>query len=100
MIAQHLIAWTQRLAFDGELAVCEPKTLRDRLLHTAARLVFHACRVTLRLPRCGLGRMPCRRLRPPGRPTTTRALSRRRAAPTEDQPTPDAARPGQHPEPR
>jgi Transposase DDE domain group 1 len=51
LIAQDLIAWTQRLALDGELAVCEPKTLRYRLLHTAARLAFHARRATLRLQR-------------------------------------------------
>jgi hypothetical protein len=50
LIAQDLTAWTQRLALTGELAVCEPKTLRYRLLHTAGRLVFHARRATLRLP--------------------------------------------------
>ena len=51
LIAQDLIAWTQLVALDGELAVCEPKTLRYRLLHTAARLAFHARRATLRLQR-------------------------------------------------
>ena len=51
LIAQDLIAHTQLLALDGELASCEPKTLRYRLLHTAARLAFHARRATLRLPR-------------------------------------------------
>ncbi len=51
LIAQDLMAWTQRLALTGDLAVCEPKTLRYRLLHTAARLAFHARRATLRLPR-------------------------------------------------
>jgi hypothetical protein len=51
LIAQDLIAWTQQLALTGELAVCEPKTLRYRLLHTAARLAFHAHRATLRLQR-------------------------------------------------
>jgi hypothetical protein len=51
LIAQDLIAWTQHLALDGELAVCEPKTLRYRLLHTAGRLIFHARRATLRLQR-------------------------------------------------
>jgi len=51
LIAQDLTAWTQHLTLDGELAVCEPKTLRYRLLHTAARLVFHARRATLRLAR-------------------------------------------------
>jgi hypothetical protein len=51
LLAQDLIAWTQRLALDDELAVCEPKTLRYRLLHTAARLAFHARKATLRLQR-------------------------------------------------
>ena len=51
LTAQDLIAHTQRLALDGELARCEPKTLRYRLLHTAARLAFHARRATLRLQR-------------------------------------------------
>jgi Transposase DDE domain group 1 len=51
LIAQDLTAWTQHLALDGELARCEPKTLRYRLLHTAARLALHARRATLRLPR-------------------------------------------------
>jgi hypothetical protein len=51
LIAQDLIAWTQTLALDGELAICEPKTLRYRLLHTAGRLAFHARRATLRLQR-------------------------------------------------
>jgi hypothetical protein len=49
LIAQDLIAWTQHLALDGELAACEPKALRYRLLHTAGRLAFHARRATLRL---------------------------------------------------
>jgi hypothetical protein len=51
LIAQDLSAWTQHLALDGELALCEPKTLRYRLLHTAGRLAFHARRATLRLAR-------------------------------------------------
>ena len=51
LIAQDLIAWTQALALTGELASCEPKALRYRLLHTAARLAFHARRATLRLQR-------------------------------------------------
>ena len=51
LIAQDLTAWTQLLALDGELALCEPKTLRYRLLHVAARLAFHARRATLRLQR-------------------------------------------------
>jgi hypothetical protein len=49
MIAQDLSVWTQALCLDGELATCEPKTLRYRLLHTAGRLAFHARLATLRL---------------------------------------------------
>jgi hypothetical protein len=49
LIAQDLTAWTQTLALTGELAVCEPKALRYRLLHTAGRLAVHARRATLRL---------------------------------------------------
>ena len=49
LIAQDLTCWTQRVALTDELADCEPKTLRYRLLHTAGRLAFHARRATLRL---------------------------------------------------
>jgi hypothetical protein len=49
LIAQDLSVWMQALCLQGELAICEPKTLRYRLLHTAGRLVFHARRATLRL---------------------------------------------------
>jgi hypothetical protein len=49
MIAQDVIAWTQALALTGKLAVCEPKALRYRLLHTAGRLAVHARRAILRL---------------------------------------------------
>ena len=38
MLAVDLIAWTQKLLLDGELAKAEPKTLRYRLLHVAARI--------------------------------------------------------------
>jgi hypothetical protein len=49
LIAQDVTAWTQALTLTGELAVCEPKALRYRLLHTAARLAVHARRAILRL---------------------------------------------------
>src|SRR5690349_18952315 len=39
MIAAILLAWLKLLAVDGDLAKAEPKTLRHRVLHTAARLV-------------------------------------------------------------
>jgi DDE family transposase len=51
LAAQDLVWGTQALLLDGELAVAEPKTLRYRLLHTAARVVRHARRVVLRLQR-------------------------------------------------
>lgn len=48
-IAHDLLCWTQRLLLTGELAKAEPKRLRYRLLHVAARLAFHARTATLRL---------------------------------------------------
>jgi hypothetical protein len=44
-----LTAWTQALLLDGELAVAEPKKLRYRLLHTAARITRGGRRIRLRL---------------------------------------------------
>jgi hypothetical protein len=38
LTAADLLTWTQALCLDGELARCEPATLRYRLLHVAARL--------------------------------------------------------------
>jgi hypothetical protein len=49
LCAQDLTCWTQALLLTGALAVAEPKTLRYRLLHAAARIVRHARRVILRL---------------------------------------------------
>ena len=48
-LAHDLIAWTQRLLLTGELARAEPKRLRYRLLHVAARLAFHGRTAALRL---------------------------------------------------
>ncbi len=51
LIAQDLLVWTQRLLLTAtELARCEPKRLRYRLLHVAGRLTRHARRLTLHLP--------------------------------------------------
>jgi hypothetical protein len=44
-----LLAWTQMLLLDGELAVAEPKKLRYRLLHVAARITRSARRNRLRI---------------------------------------------------
>jgi Transposase DDE domain group 1 len=50
MLAHDLIVWTQALALDGELAKAEPKRLRYRLLHLAARLAFSGRQAKLHLP--------------------------------------------------
>jgi hypothetical protein len=49
LLAHDLIVWTQALLLDGELAKAEPKRLRYRLLHVAARLAFSGRRAKLRL---------------------------------------------------
>jgi len=50
-MAQDLIAWTQRLCLDGELARGEPKRLRYGLLHAAAVVARRARRVVVRVQR-------------------------------------------------
>lgn len=49
-IAIDLPCWTPLLLLDGPLAGAEPKTLRYRLLHTAARIIKHAREQILRIP--------------------------------------------------
>ena len=49
MLAHDLIIWTQALLLDGELATAEPKRVRYRLLHVAARLAFHGRQAKLHL---------------------------------------------------
>jgi hypothetical protein len=44
-----LLAWTQHLLLDGDLAAAEPKKLRYRLLHAAARLTRTARQTRLRI---------------------------------------------------
>jgi hypothetical protein len=51
LLAQGLLRWAARLCLDGELALAEPKRVRQRLLHVAGRLVRSGRRVSLRLPR-------------------------------------------------
>ena len=51
LMACDLTCWAQTLLLSGELRVAEPKTLRYRLWHVAARVVRHARRVTVRLQR-------------------------------------------------
>jgi Transposase DDE domain group 1 len=50
MLAHDLLVWTQALALEGELARAEPKRLRYRLLHIAARLAFSGRQAKLHLP--------------------------------------------------
>jgi Transposase DDE domain group 1 len=49
LIAQDLLAWTQKLCLRGEAQRWEPKRLRYRLLHIAGRLARSGRRTTLRL---------------------------------------------------
>ena len=49
MIACILLSWLKFLALDGDLARAEPKTLRYRVLHAAARLVRGGRRRTLKI---------------------------------------------------
>jgi hypothetical protein len=49
-IAADLTAWLQIIGLDGDLAKAEPKTLRYRILHTAARLTRGQRRRWLRIP--------------------------------------------------
>jgi hypothetical protein len=49
MLAHDLLVWTQALAIDGDLAKAEPKRIRYRLLHVAARLAFSGRRAKLHL---------------------------------------------------
>jgi hypothetical protein len=51
LIAQDLLTWTKQICLDGELATAEPKRLRQRLLHVAAKLVRHGRRTHLKLDR-------------------------------------------------
>ena len=51
LIAQDLLAWTKLICLDGELATAEPKRLRQRIFHIAAKLVRHGRRTHLKLDR-------------------------------------------------
>jgi Transposase DDE domain group 1 len=49
MLAHDLLVWTQALLLGGELAKAEPKRLRYRLFHVAARLAFSGRQAKLHL---------------------------------------------------
>ena len=50
MIATDLLRWFQLLCLDPSLADAEPKTLRYRLLHTAARIVHGQRKRKIKIP--------------------------------------------------
>lgn len=49
-LAADLLCWLRLLCLDGPLATAEPKTLRYRLLHTAARIVRGQRKRKIRIP--------------------------------------------------
>lgn len=51
LIAATLLAWLRLLALDGDLARAEPKTLRYKILHAAARLTHSGRRRRLKISR-------------------------------------------------
>jgi hypothetical protein len=51
LIAQDLLTWTKLICLTGELQSAEPKRLRQRVLHIAAKLVRHGRRTHLKLDR-------------------------------------------------
>lgn len=51
LLAQAILRWSALLCLEGELALAEPKRIRQRLLHVAGRIVRSGRRTTLRLPR-------------------------------------------------
>jgi hypothetical protein len=69
LIAHNLIIWTQTLLLHGDLAKAEPKRLRYRLLHVAARLALHARQARLRLQ----ASWPWQRSSPPRSPDSKRS---------------------------
>jgi hypothetical protein len=50
-IACDLLCWLRLLCLDGPLARAEPKTLRYRILHTAARIVHGQRKRKIRIPK-------------------------------------------------
>jgi hypothetical protein len=50
LIAAALLSWLRLIALDGDLAKAEPKTLRYRVLHAAAKLVRGGRRRRLKIP--------------------------------------------------
>ena len=51
LLAQAILRWSALLCLEGELALAEPRRVRQRLLHVAGKIVRSGRRTTLRLPR-------------------------------------------------
>ena len=51
LLAQAILRWSALLCLTGELALAEPKRVRQRLLHVAGRIARSGRRMALRLPR-------------------------------------------------
>ncbi len=76
LTATDLLAWTQTLLLEGELATAEPKKLRYRLLHEAARITPGGRRLRLRIAaNLALAARTHQRLRSPHRITATGHLT-------------------------
>jgi hypothetical protein len=87
LIAHNLIRWTQILLLTGELAKAEPKRLRYRLLHLAAKLSFHGRRARLRLQaHLALEARATRSLHPPQSAPSHRRLTPSRPSSTTTAP--------------
>jgi Transposase DDE domain group 1 len=87
MLAVDLIAWTQHLLLHGDLAKAEPKSLRYRLLHVAARLTRGQRRSGCASNAPGPGPATSPQRSPasphcPSRPADHRPPTRRTAGPT------------------
>jgi hypothetical protein len=85
MLAVDLLAWTQHLLLDGDLAKAEPKTLRYRLLHVAACLTHGQRRIRVRIQQSRPDHAP---LTPgaPGRPASRTILHARSQIPAQTGP--------------
>jgi hypothetical protein len=99
LIAATLLAWLRLLALDGALARAEPRTLRYRLLHAAARITPGRTPAAAEDPgKLALGARHRHRLGPHQRPRPRALTSTARAHP-DDHATrglrkPPASRPG------
>ena len=80
LIAATLLTWLRLLALDGPLARAEPKTLRYKILHAAARLTRSARQRQLKI--LALGSRDHHRLEPDQRPRQTAPDQQPRPIPT------------------